>query len=81
MMCGFGNYLKHLARIQISPTLVVRVSELPHVPAGALVRHFRVLHLPWLLRFLVPTMLTAVALWRRLPEGSAVVAPFAAAAG
>lgn len=77
---GTGAYLGHLARIRVSPALVLRVSEILDVPAGFLEWRFRVLHLPWLLPFLVPAALTTLALRRQLPEGSSIAAPFVAAA-
>lgn len=73
---NFDIDLGYLFKFEVSASLVVRVSRIFGLPPGALAWTYQLLYVPFLVPFIVVSIVTVVLFRRNLPEGASVLTPF-----
>lgn len=73
---NFDIDLGNLLKFELSASLVVRISRIFSLPPGSLVWTYQLLYIPFLVPFVVVSLVTVVLFRRNLPEGASIASPF-----
>lgn len=76
---NFDVDLGYLFKVELSPSFVFRISRIFGLPPGSLVWKYELLYVPFLLPFVIVSIVTVAIFRRSLPEGATVFSPFLAA--
>lgn len=73
---NFDIDLGYLFKFEVSASLVVRVSRIFGLPPGTLAWTFQLLYVPFIVPFIVVSIVTVLLFRRNLPEGATMLTPF-----